>query len=78
MPNLFSLYISPSFQTLSNPSDKSRQTALTSDDEFVSKALSISFVIANSWRTQESLERNPDWLMFNRMLSCLMGCLIGC
>ena len=29
----------------------------------------ISLVIANSWCAQEPLERNPDWLLFNRLLS---------
>ena len=29
----------------------------------------ISRVIANSWCAQDPLERNPDWLFFNRLLS---------
>ena len=59
MPDFFSLWIKPLFQTLSNALLISQKTTRSSLP--LSKALPKSFVILISWLTTESPFVNPDW-----------------
>ena len=61
MPFSFNLKISTSCETLSKNLDMSKKTLLISNP--LSKDVKISWVIDNSWLTQESPAWKPDWFL---------------
>ena len=61
IPIDLSLKISPLRHTLSNALDISRKTPQDLRAGYASKAEYILWTIDNSWFTQESLARKPDW-----------------
>ena len=62
MPYGSSLKRSPSYRTLSNALDISRNTPLTSIVGLQSKEEFISWTIDNNWKMQESPGMKPDWI----------------
>ena len=67
IPLFFSLYRSPSCQTLTNAFDKSKKTSRTSNGRLASDALKILWVIERSWSTQESFGLKLDWVLLSRL-----------
>ena len=67
IPLLFSLYMWPSCQALSNALDRSRKTPRTSNKGLASEAQNILCVIAICWCMQGSLGQDPDWMLLKRL-----------